>query len=112
MRRGEIWWADLPEPRGSEPAYRRPVLIIQSNIHNKSSLQTVIIAALTTNLRLAAFPGNVTIGRKQSGLPRECVINNTQLMALDRRYLLEKVGTLPAPAMNKVDDGLRLVLSL
>ena len=80
MRRGEVWWAELPEPVASEPGYRRPVLIIQSDDFNRSRIHTVIAAALTTNLRLAAAPGNVPATTGDTELPRDSVINVSQII--------------------------------
>jgi len=110
--RGEIWWADLPEPRGSEPGYRRPVLIIQADAFNRSGIRTVIVAAITSNLRLAEAPGNVLLPPRLSGLPRDSVVNISQIFALDRSFLTEEVGRLPGKLLANVDAGLRLVLAL
>jgi mRNA interferase MazF len=112
IQRGEIWWADLAEPRGSEPAFRRPVVVIQSDAFNRSRIGTVVVAAITSNLELAGAPGNVRLSRRESKLPRESVVNVSQLLTLDRRFLTERVGRLPAGALAQVEAGLRLVLSL
>ena len=112
MTRGEIWWADLPEPRGSEPGYRRPVLVIQSNSFNQSGIRTVVVAILTGNLRLADAPGNVLLPAKATGLPRDSVVNVSQLLTLDRSFLTEEIGKLPSHVLADVDAGLRLVLEL
>jgi mRNA interferase MazF len=112
IRRGEIWWASLPVPRGSEPGYRRPVVIIQSNAFNQSQIQTVLAAVVTSNLRLAEAPGNVKLTRKQSGLPKDSVINVSQIITLDKSYLTEQVGKLPSRILASLEEGLRLVLSL
>jgi mRNA interferase MazF len=112
IRRGEIWWADLAEPRGSEPGFRRPVVVIQSDAFNRSRIGTVVVAAITSNLELADAPGNVRLLRRESKLPRESVVNVSQLLTLDRRLLSERVGRLPASAVGQIDAGLRLVLSL
>lgn len=112
MIRGEIWWADLPEPRGSEPGLRRPVLIIQANSFNRSALRTVIVAVITSNLRLAEVPGNVFLPAGSIGLPRDSVVNVSQVLTLDRSFLTEEVDKLPTPLMAEVDAGLRLVMKL
>jgi mRNA interferase MazF len=109
---GEIWWADLPEPRRSEPGYRRPVLVIQANAFNRSGIQTVIVAVITTNLQLAEAPGNVLMPARTTGLPRDSVVNVSQLLTLDRNFLTEPVGTLPTRMRTSVDMGLRLALDL
>jgi mRNA interferase MazF len=111
-RRGEVWWADLPVPRGSEPGHRRPVLIVQSNPFNDSRIQTIVVAAITSNIRLAEAPGNVRLRPADSGLPKPSVVNVSQLLTLSREFLAERAGTLPGAAMNRVADGLRLVLAL
>jgi mRNA interferase MazF len=112
MRRGEIWWASLGEPQRSVPGFRRPVLIVQSNEFNESAIHTSICAAMTSNMRLAQAPGNVRVTRRASGLPRESVVNVSQLITLDKRMLTQKVGRLPAESLRDVDAGIRLVLSL
>jgi mRNA interferase MazF len=112
VTRGEIWWADLPEPRGSEPGYRRPVLVLQANSFNQSRIRTVIVAVLTRNLRLAEAPGNVLLPASTTGLPRDSVVNISQLLTLDRSFLTDEVGKLQGKLMAQVDGGLRLVFDL
>jgi mRNA interferase MazF len=112
VRRGEIWWADLGPPRGSTPGYRRPALVIQSDQFNDTNISTVLVAPITSQLRRAASPGNVEISERESGLPRRSVVNVTQVLAVDRSDLIERVGTLSGRRMAEVDQGLRLVLGL
>lgn len=112
MTRGEIWWADLPDPRGSEPGFRRPVLVIQANSFNRSRIQTVIVAVISSNLRLAEAPGNVLLSVEASGLPRDSIVNVSQLLTLDRSFLTEEVGKLPSRVLAEIDAGLKLVLEL
>ena len=112
IRRGEIWWADLPEPRGSEPGYRRPVLVVQADSFNRSRIQTVIVAVITSNADLADAPGNVLLPANSTGLPRDSVANVSQLLTLDRGFLREQVGVLPPRLQSSVDGGLRTVLQL
>ena len=112
MQRGEIWWAVLPDPIGSEPGYRRPMLIIQSDIFTRSAIKTVLCAAITSNLHLAAAPGNVRIAARTSGLPKPSVVNVSQVTTIDRSFLKERIKTLDADTMRQIDEGLRLVLSL
>jgi len=112
INRGEIWWAALPEPVGSTPGYKRPILIIQSNEFNKSKINTLIAAVITSNTRLEAAPGNVTLSAKNSKLPKESVINVSQVITIDKSFLTEKVHTLSNAIMAQVDEGLRLVLKL
>jgi len=108
--RGEIWWADLGEPRGSEPGFRRPVLIVQDNHFNQSHLATVIVLALTSNRRYEMSPGNILLTREQSGLTKDSVVNVTQLATIDKAWLEEFVSQLPRHKMAEIDSGLRLVL--
>lgn len=110
--RGEIWWASLPKPRGPEPGYRRPVLVVQSDVFNRSAISTVLVAAITSHIRLANAPVNVPLSRRESGLPRDSVVNVSQLLTLDKRYLLARVRNLPAASVREVDAGLRHLLSL
>ena len=112
IQRGEIWWADLPEPRRSEPGYRRPVLVVQANSFNRSRIQTAIVAVVTGNLALADLPGNVLLPARASGLPRNSVVNLSQLLTLDRAFLTQHAGTLPPRLQRSVDEGMRLVLQL
>ncbi len=112
MLRGEVWWASLPDPTGSGPGYSRPVVVVQDDGFNESGIDTTVVAAVTSNLRTAASPGNVMIGTRESGLPRDSVVNVSQLLTVDKSLLTERVARLPRPAMGAVDDGLRLVLSL
>ena len=112
IRRGEVWWASLPDAVGSGPGFRRPVLVIQANELNESHIQTVIVAILTTNLRWAGAPGNVLVPRRASRLPKDSVVNVTQLYTIDRAALSDRVGALPSETRERVDQGLRLILSL
>ena len=112
IARGEIWWAELPDPVGAGPGFRRPVLVIQHDAFNRSRLGTVTVVALTSNLRLLDAPGNVLVPARASGLPRDSVGNVTQVVTLDRRVLRERVRALSATLMRQVDDGLRLALAL
>ena len=112
MRRGEIWWASLPDPRGSEPGFRRPVLVVQSDAFNRSRIGTVVVAAISSNIKLADAPGNVLLSRRASGLPKPSVINVSQVLTLDRTTLTESVRALPKKDMVSVENGLRLVMGL
>lgn len=112
IQRGEIWWASLPEPAKSEPGYRRPVLVIQSDDFNRSRIATVVAAVITSNTRLAQAPGNVFLPQKLTGLPKDSVANVSQIVTIDKSFLAERVGTLPASIIEQVEKGLRLVLRL
>jgi len=112
MQRGEIWWAELPEPTASEPGYRRPVLIIQSDDFTRSRIQTVIAIVLTTNLRLAAAPGNVLVTADDTHLPKDSVVNISQIITVDKSFLAERVSEVDDRIMLLVEDGVRTVLAL
>ena len=110
--RGEIWWASLPAPIASDPGYRRPLLIIQSNDFNQSRINTVIAVVITSNLRLADAPGNVLLSKKESGLLKKSVVTVSQLITVDKSFFTEKIGSINATMLKEVEAGIRLVLSL
>jgi mRNA interferase MazF len=112
IQRGDVCWADLGESRGSRPAKRRPVLVIQSDPYNASRLNTTLAAVITSNTGLAAMPGNVFIPAVASGLPKDSVVNITALVTFDKTDLDAAIGQLPASLMHEVDRGLRRVLGL
>ncbi len=112
MKKGEIWWASLGEPRGSEPGFRRPVVIVSSNDFNDSRINTVLAAVITSNLYLADAPGNVLLQKKFSKLTKDSVINVSQIITLDKEFLTEKISKLNTQYLNALDAGLGLVLGL
>ena len=112
MQRGEIWWTDLAEPRGSEPGFHHPLLILQAESFNRSRLHTVVGVIVSSNIRLLDAPGNVLIPAKESGLPRDSVANVTQFATVDRDYLEERTGKATARTLARVEAGVRLVLDL
>jgi mRNA interferase MazF len=112
VERGDIWWADLEEPSGSGPGFRRPVLIVQSDAFNRSRLQTVIAVVLTSNLRLVDAPGNVLMPSKATGLPKDSVANVSQIITVDREFLTDRVSGIRGQLLKDLDSGLRLVLAL
>src|SRR5690349_4621485 len=112
MQRGEIWWADLPEPTGSIPGYRRPVLLIQADAFTQSRIATVLAVIITSNLRIATAPGNVLLRSGESGLPKDSVINVSQIVTLDKQLLSERIGHVAATTLAEVEGGIRLVLDL
>ena len=112
MNRGQIWWVELPEPAASEPGYRRPVIIVQSDEFNRSLINTVVVVAITSNLRLADAPGNIKLSRAKTGLDRESVANVSQIVTIDKPLLSEQIGQLDKPTMQQLDEGLAVVLGL
>ena len=109
VERGQVWLADLGGPEDSEPGYN-PVLIIQSDAFNRSRLHTVIAVVLSTNLRLIDAPGNVLIPAKASGLRKDSVANVSQVITLDREFLIELAGRVRGQFLKDVENGLRLIL--
>ncbi len=112
IRRGSVWWADLGELRGSAPGGRRPVLVLQSDRFNESSINTCVVATITSNTALAEQPGNVFVPATASGLGRDSVVNMTQISTINRDELTNDLGDLPAYLFEEAERGLRLVLDL
>jgi mRNA interferase MazF len=112
MVRGEIWWTELPPPKGSKPAKRRPVLIIQGDSFNRSGIETVICAVITSNTELASLPGNMLLEKSVSGLDKTSAVNFTQLATVDKTDLTKQVSMLPKPVLEKVNRCLKLVLEI
>ncbi len=107
---GDIWWADLASPRGSEPGFRRPVVVVQGDSFNQSAIRTVLCVTLTSNLKWGGSPGNVRLTARATGLPRESVANVTQVVTLDREELTERTGRLPRSKIGLILTGLDTVL--
>jgi len=112
MVRGEIWWANLPLPKGSKPGKRRPVLIIQGDNFNRSNISTVICAMITSNMELAFLPGNLLLEKSISGLNKSSVVNFSQIMTLDKTDLTDHIAMLPKPVIEKINNCLKTVLEL
>ena len=112
VQRGEVWWADLGEPIGSGPGFRRPVLVVQSEPFNRSRIRTVLCVVITSNVALLKAPGNVLIPAGSAGLPKDSVANVSQVITLDRDYLLERAGQVPLDILAGIDAGLKLVLGI
>lgn len=112
MKRSQIWWAELPEPGASEPGYKRPVIIVQADEFNNSRINTVIVVAVTSNLKLAHAPGNLFLPKSKTGLVKDSVANVSQMLTLDKSFLTEQIGQLDKIITQQLDEGLQLVLSL
>lgn len=110
ISQGDVWWADVAEPLGSEPGFRRPVVVVQGDSFNRSALRTVVAVPLTSNLQWAAAPGNVRLAKRATGLPRDSVANVSQIVTLDRSTLTERVGTLPSAKLELILSGIDTVL--
>lgn len=112
MNRGEIWWSNLPDPQGSEPGYRRPVIIISSDAFNRSRIRTILAVVISSNLRLAKAPGNVMLPAEETGLLKNSVANVSQVITIDKSFLSECAGIVPAKLLKRIEAGLRLVMDL
>lgn len=110
LAQGDVWWGDLGEPLGSEPGYRRPVLVVQGNAFNRSRIATVVCVPLTSNLKWADAPGNVLLTSKESGLPKDSVANVSQVLTLDRGTLIEHVGRISPRKVALVLSGIDVML--
>lgn len=110
INQGDVFWVELSEPAGSEPAYRHPHVVIQNNVFNRSRVNTVVVCALTSNLKRALAPGNVLLERGEANLPKRSVVNISQIFTVDRMQLGEKIGTLSAKRVREILNGLRLLL--
>jgi len=109
INQGDVYWVDLGEPSGSEPGYERPFVVIQNNVFNFSRLNTVIVCALTSNMRRATTPGNVELDAGEANLPKPSVVLVTQVYTIDKRQLGEYIGTLSWKRIHQILDGLELV---
>ena len=109
ISQGEVWWANLPDPSGSEPGFRRPVVVVQGDAFNRSRIATVICVPLTSNLRWAEAPGNVLLAAKATGLPKDSVANVSQLVTLDKSSLTDRIGKLAKAKFHLVLFGIDIV---
>jgi mRNA interferase MazF len=110
IEQSEIWWADLEEPVGSAPGYRRPVVVVQCNALNRSRIGTVVCVPLTTNLKWAEAPGNVLLSRDETGLPQDSVANVSLIVALDKQQLTERVRKISRRRLELIFSGIDTVL--
>jgi len=112
MTRGELWWADFGIPFGSEPGYKRPVLIIQNDFFNNSKINTTIVIPLTTNLILADAPGNILITKHESKLKKDSVITISQIEVIDRQRLIEKITKIDRTIIEKIENNILFILGI
>ncbi len=110
IHQGDVYWVELDEPTGSEPGYRHPHVVIQNNLFNHSQIRTVIVLALTSNLKRAAAPGNVMLEKGEANLPKQSVVNVSQVFTVDKSQLDEYIGTLSAKRVREILNGIRLVI--
>ena len=107
---GEIWWADLPEPDGSGPGLRRPVVVVQGDAFNRSRISTIVCVPLTSNLKWARAPGNISLSAEATGLPKASVANVSQIVTVGRAFLTERAGRLAPKQLDQVLGGIDIVL--
>lgn len=110
ISQGEVYWIDLDAPRGSEPGYRHPFVVVQNDSFNRSNIDTVVVCALTSNLRLADAPGNVLIKKGEGSLPKSSVVNISQIMTVNKVDLYQRIGKLPRKRLLEVIDGINVLL--
>ena len=110
IAQGDVWWADLPEPVGSGPGFRRPVVVVQGDSLNRSRVSTAVCVPLTSNLRWAGAPGNVRLSSRDTGLPKDSVANVSAIVAIDRALLMERVGRVPRAKLGLILRGIDIVL--
>ena len=110
ISQGDVWWADLPDPTGSGPGFRRPVVVVQGDSLNRSRIATVVCVPLTSNIRWAKAPGNVMLSPRLTGLPKDSVANVSQILSLDKTLLTDRTGRLPRPQLSLVLSGIDVVL--
>ncbi|MGH7901933.1 MAG: type II toxin-antitoxin system PemK/MazF family toxin [Thermodesulfobacteriota bacterium] len=110
INQGDIFWVELEEPRGSEPGYKHPHVVVQNNLFNRSQIRTVVVCPLTSNLKRANAPGNVLLEKKEANLPKESVINVSQIFTVDRTQLDEFIGTLSPKRLHEIINGIKLVI--
>ena len=110
INQGDIYWIELDEPIGSEPGYKHPHVIVQNNLFNRSQIRTVLVCPLTSNLKRASAPGNVLLDKKETNLPKQSVVNVSQVFTVDKSQLGEYVGTLSSRRITQILNGIKLVL--
>ena len=110
IKQGDIYWIDFGAPKGSEPGYRHPHVIVQNNVFNESRINTIVVCALTSNLKWAKAPGNVLLKKGEGNLRKDSVINITQIVTVDKSDLSEKIGSLSAQKVRQVIDGIKLLM--
>ncbi len=109
IKQGEIYWVDLTEPRGSEPGYRHPHIIIQSNLFNASRINTIVVCSLTSNLKRAKAPGNVLLNQGEANLPKKSVVTMSQIFTVNKDDLVEKIGQVSEKRITEILNGIKLL---
>lgn len=110
IKQGDIYWIDFGIPEGSEPGYRHPHVVIQNNLFNASKINTVVVYALTSNLKWAKSPGNVLLKKGEANLPKDSVVNVSQIETVDKSFLVEKIGSLSSSRIKQIIEGVKLLM--
>lgn len=110
INQGDLLWIDLDVPSGSSPGYRHPHVVVQNNLFNRSRINTVVVCVLTSNLKRADAPGNVLLSEGEANLSKQSVVNVSQIFTVDKKDLVEKIGTLSSRRMREILDGIHLLL--
>jgi len=110
VQQGEIYWVDLGEPRGSEPAYKHPHIVIQNDVFNASLINTVVVCSLTSNFKRAGSPGNVSLRKGEANLTKKSVVNISQLYTVNKDDLIDKIGKVSESRMNQIIEGIQLLI--
>ena len=110
INQGDVFWIELGEPSGSAPGYRHPHVVVQNNLFNRSRINTVVVCALTSNLKRADAPGNVLLSPGEANLPKRSVVNGSQIFTVDKSDLAEKIGTLSRQRVREILDGIQLLM--
>jgi mRNA interferase MazF len=110
IKQGDIFWIDFGEPKGSAPSYRHPCVVIQNNVFNESKIASVVVCALTSNLKRTKAPGNVLIRKGESNLTKDSVVNISQIATVDKTDLVEKIGSLSKLKIADIIDGVKLLI--
>jgi mRNA interferase MazF len=110
IRQGDIFWADVGSPRGSEPGYRHPYVVIQNNVFNQSKINTTVVCALTSNLKRARAPGNVFLQKGEGNIKKDSVVNISQIITVDKSDLVEKIGSIPPSKIREIIEGVRFLI--
>lgn len=112
IQQGDLVWVSFPRPRGSKPAGRRPALVIQADAFNRSRINTVIVAAITSQLKYESMPGNIRLLKGEAGISKASVINITQIHSIDRAFIASRIGSIGTEKLEQVKAGMRTVFAL
>jgi mRNA interferase MazF len=110
IKQGEIYWVNLATPKGSEPGYRHPHIVVQNDVFNTSLINTIVICAITSNIKRASSPGNVLLNKGEANLPKKSVVNISQIFTINKEELAEKIGKVSPQRMSQIIEGIQLLI--